>query len=255
VLPQGHKPRDAIDVDASDAAPAPSPAAPHHARLSQISGLDPWAQQAFVHAGDNSRSYARSSPASDGAERYTKFGLRLQHHRSLCCSGNVLRRRSESPDDGRLPSLPPALAAGSTVTSAADAAIGSQFPLPSLQQDPQAGTHPLAFIITNLFPLPFPSSHTLCSTGKFNIDYDSGRPVAPNFHALLVDARRCRPTPASCLLFAACLDAASHCARRVARERLAQYGSKASPRSLGSQRQELAEVRSLFVLWKPFLSI
>lgn len=174
--PQGHKPRDAIDVDASDAAPAPSPAAPHHARLSQTSGLDPWAQQAFVHAGDNSRSYARSSPASDGTE-----------------SGNVLRRRSESPDDGRLPSLPPALAAGSTVTSAADAAIGSQFPLPSLQQDPQAG--------------------------KFNIDYDSGRPVAPNFHALLVDARR------------------------VARERVAQYGRKASPRSLGSQRQELAEVQ------------
>ena len=164
-----------------------------------------------------------------------------------------MRRRRESPDDGRLPSLPPALAAGSTVTSAADAAIGSQFPLPSLQQDPQAGTQPLAFnheLISTLLPLL-----TLCSTGKFNIDYDSGRPVAPNFHALLVDARRYRPTRSSCLLLAACLFAASHCGRRVARERLAQYGSKASPRSLGSQRQELAEVCSLFVLWKPFLSI
>ena len=101
----------------------------------------------------------RGHPRPQTAPKGTNFGLLFQHHRSLCCSGNVLRRRRESPDDGRLPSLPPALAAGSTVTSAADAAIGSQFPLPSLQQDPQAGTQPLAFIITNLFPLSFPSSH------------------------------------------------------------------------------------------------
>jgi hypothetical protein len=158
LLPQGHKPRDAIDVDASDASPASSPTAPHHARLSQISGLDPWAQQAFVHAGDSSASYARASPVSDGTERYTNFGSLFNYCSLLCCSGNVLRRRTESPDDGRLPSLPPALAAGSSVTSAADAAIGSQFPLPQLQQDPQAGTLLLTLISINMFPLFFNSS-------------------------------------------------------------------------------------------------
>ena len=57
------------------------------------------------------------------------------------CSGNPLNRLSESPDDGRLPPLPPAVAAGSSVTSAADASIAAQFPLPQLQQDPQAGIH------------------------------------------------------------------------------------------------------------------
>lgn len=93
---------------------------------------------------------------------------------------------------------------------------------------------------------------TLCSTGQFNINYDSGRPAAPNFLALLVDARRYRPTRSSCLPLAACIFSASQCGRRVAREKLAQYGSKALPRSLGSQRQEPAEVCSLFVLWKPF---
>jgi hypothetical protein len=40
MLPQGHKPRNAIDVDASDAAPALHPPL-LITRLSQISGLDP----------------------------------------------------------------------------------------------------------------------------------------------------------------------------------------------------------------------
>lgn len=176
--PQGHKPRDAIDIDSSDALPAPSSssasaAAPHRVRLSQISGLDPWAQRAFLHAGETSgREHA--PPTADDSK-----------------SGNPLNRLSESPDDGRLPPLPSAVASGSSVTSAADASIAAQFPLPQLQQDPQAG--------------------------KANIDLDSGRPVAPNFRILMADARR------------------------VARERLAQYGSKTRPQN---HHQELAQLHS-----------
>ena len=72
---QGHRPRDAIDVDAAEAAPAPSSPSPPAAaprrrpRLSQISGLDPWAQQAFVHAGEGEARSAAPLPTSDGTER------------------------------------------------------------------------------------------------------------------------------------------------------------------------------------------
>jgi hypothetical protein len=73
LLSQGHKPKDAIDVDASDAVPVSSSSAstgaPRRARLSQISGLDPWAQQAFMRAGETSGRSAYAPPPSDGTER------------------------------------------------------------------------------------------------------------------------------------------------------------------------------------------
>ena len=187
--PQGHKPNDAIDVDAASFAPAAAPSAAaaaaarapprRRARLAQIGGLDPWAQQAFVHAGDSDAPGGGSNAQAnaDGAE-----------------SREGLSRRPSSPDDGSLPPLPPSLAAGASVNSAADASIAAQFPMPKLMQDPQAG-------------------HSV-------VDYASDRPVAPNYAALMRDARR------------------------VARERTAEYGAKSQRGRLRSQHQQLAEVYS-----------
>ena len=186
--PQGHKPNDAIDVDAASFAPAAAPSAAaaaarapprRRARLAQIGGLDPWAQQAFVHAGDSDAPGGGSNAQAnaDGAE-----------------SREGLSRRPSSPDDGTLPPLPPSLAAGASVNSAADASIAAQFPMPKLMQDPQAG-------------------HSV-------VDYASDRPVAPNYAALMRDARR------------------------VARERTAEYGAKSQRGRLRSQHQQLAEVYS-----------
>ena len=74
---------------------------------------------------------------------------------------------------------------------------------------------------------------TLCSTGQFNIDYDSGRPAAPNFLALLVDARRYRPTrsscSSSCCLFILCVTMrAQSCPRETGAVR--QQGVAPQPR-------------------------
>lgn len=47
----------------------------------------------------------------------------------------------------------------------------------------QALPPPIAALLLSPFP-------NLGAAGKFDVDYDSGRPVAPNFHVLLADARR-----------------------------------------------------------------
>jgi hypothetical protein len=91
---------------------------------------------------------------------------------------------------------------------------------------------------THLYPSPLLHFHLTSSSGNFVVDDSSNRPVAPNFHVLMAEARRCKLS----VLFSVICCFRSSPRRRVAREREAEYGHKSQPQRLRAHRQQLDEV-------------